>query len=80
MPAHSADSGARVSRRRPGCRKLDADPGLRERVTGDLRKAWSPQQIPGRLCRERKGAEMAQHAALTLATDIPVYFAHAHSP
>ena len=27
-----------------------------------------------------QGAEMAQHAALTLATDIPVYFAHAHSP
>jgi len=55
--AHSADSGARVSRERPECRKLDADPVLRERVTGDLRKAWSPQQIPGRLCRERKGGE-----------------------
>jgi transposase, IS30 family len=27
-----------------------------------------------------QGAGMAQHAALTLATDIPVYFAHAHSP
>ncbi len=27
-----------------------------------------------------QGAEMAQHAAVTLATDIPVYFAHAHSP
>ena len=27
-----------------------------------------------------QGIEMAQHAALTLATDIPVYFAHAHSP
>ena len=27
-----------------------------------------------------QGVEMAQHAALTLATDIPVYFAHAHSP
>ena len=27
-----------------------------------------------------QGIEMAQHAALTLASDIPVYFAHAHSP
>jgi IS30 family transposase len=27
-----------------------------------------------------QGIEMAQHAALTLAADIPVYFAHARSP
>ena len=27
-----------------------------------------------------QGIEMAQHAALILASDIPVYFAHAHSP
>lgn len=27
-----------------------------------------------------QGIEMAQHAALTLQADIPVYFAHAHSP
>lgn len=27
-----------------------------------------------------QGTEMAQHAALTLAADLPVYFAHAHSP
>jgi IS30 family transposase len=26
-----------------------------------------------------QGVEMAQHAALTTATDMPVYFAHAHS-
>jgi len=26
-------------------------------VTGDLRRAWSPQQISGRLCRERNGGE-----------------------
>ena len=27
-----------------------------------------------------QGTEMARHAALTLAADLPVYFAHAHSP
>jgi len=27
-----------------------------------------------------QGTEMAQHAALTLDADLPVYFAHAHSP
>jgi IS30 family transposase len=27
-----------------------------------------------------QGTEMAQHAALTLTADLPVYFAHAHSP
>ncbi|HEX9352358.1 MAG TPA: IS30 family transposase, partial [Streptosporangiaceae bacterium] len=27
-----------------------------------------------------QGTEMAEHAALTLAADLPVYFAHAHSP
>jgi IS30 family transposase len=27
-----------------------------------------------------QGTEMARHAALTVAADLPVYFAHAHSP
>lgn len=27
-----------------------------------------------------QGTELAQHASLTLQTDMPVYFAHAHSP
>lgn len=27
-----------------------------------------------------QGTEMARHAQLTLATDLPVYFAHPHSP
>ena len=27
-----------------------------------------------------QGSEMARHAALTVAADLPVYFAHAHSP
>ncbi|MDQ2876259.1 MAG: IS30 family transposase, partial [Actinomycetota bacterium] len=43
----------------------------------------SVQDMPANLVRSvtwDQGAEMAQHAAVTLATDIPVYFAHAHSP
>jgi IS30 family transposase len=48
--AHRADTGAGKSRRRPKCRKIDADPVLRERVIADLRRARSPQQISGRLC------------------------------
>src|SRR5450755_3476494 len=43
----------------------------------------SVQDMPANLRRSitwDQGVEMAQHAALTLATDIPVYFAHAHSP
>jgi len=27
-----------------------------------------------------QGTEMARHAALTLATELPVFFAHPHSP
>src|SRR5712691_1853680 len=55
--AHRADSGARKSRRRPKRRKIDDDPRLRERVACDLRKAWSPQQISGRLCYDRNRGE-----------------------
>jgi IS30 family transposase len=55
--AHRADSGAGKSRRRPKCRKIDADPVLRERVAADLRRARSPQQISGRLCYERNRGE-----------------------
>src|SRR6266567_7096093 len=55
--AHRADGGARKSRRRPRCRKIDADPALRERVTADLRRGRSPQQISGRLCYERNRGE-----------------------
>ena len=51
--AWKADMAARESRERPKERKIDAEPELRERVTGDLRKGWSPEQISGRLCSER---------------------------
>jgi IS30 family transposase len=47
--AWKADAGARESRRRPEERKIDTDPGLRERVTGDLKKGWSPEQSAGRI-------------------------------
>src|SRR5258708_7861294 len=43
----------------------------------------SVRDMPANLRRSitwDQGTEMAEHAALTLATDIPVYFAHAHSP
>jgi len=42
----------------------------------------SVRDMPAGLLRSLtwdQGAEMAQHAALTLKSDIPVYFAHAHS-
>lgn len=38
-----------------------------------------PPQVRGSLTWDQ-GTEMARHAALTLATDLPVYFAHPHSP
>ena len=47
--AWKADAGARESRSRPKERKIDTDPELRGRVTGDLKKGWSPEQIAGRL-------------------------------
>jgi IS30 family transposase len=55
--ANRADGGARDSRGRPKCRKIDADPLLRERVVRDLRRAWSPQQVSGRLCYQRNRGE-----------------------
>lgn len=38
-----------------------------------------PAHMRGSLTWDQ-GTEMAQHAALTLAADMPVYFAHPHSP
>jgi transposase, IS30 family len=47
--AFRADAEARGARSRPKDRKIDADPELRDRVIGDLRKSWSPEQIAGRI-------------------------------
>ncbi len=55
--AWKADAAARESRERPKARKMNARPELRGRVTGDLRKGWSPEQISGRLCFERSRGE-----------------------
>jgi len=55
--AWKADAAARESRRRAKERKIDTEPELRERVAGDLRKGWSPEQIAGRLCYQRYRGE-----------------------
>jgi transposase, IS30 family len=47
--AWKAGAAARESRTRPKERKIDTDPELHKRVTGDLLKGWSPEQIAGRL-------------------------------
>lgn len=57
--AYRADKEAEHGRDRPKCRKITADPELKERVTCDLRKGWSPQQISGRLCHDRRRGETA---------------------
>src|SRR5258708_39581437 len=51
--APRADRGARKARKRPKGRKIDAEPVLRERVVRDLRQAWAPPQISGRLWYHR---------------------------
>ena len=55
--AWKADAGARESRSRPKERKIDAGPQLRDRVAGDLKKGWSPEQIAGRLRHEHNRGE-----------------------
>jgi transposase, IS30 family len=55
--AWKADTAARESRSRPKERKIDIEPELRDRVAGDLKKGWSPEQIAGRLCYERHRGE-----------------------
>jgi len=55
--AWKADAAARESRSRPKERKIDSDPDLRERVAGDLKKGWSPEQISGRMRFEQSRGE-----------------------
>jgi IS30 family transposase len=55
--AYIADAEAAEARKRPKERKIDADPELNERVRGDLRKGWSPQQVSGRLVLEHRRGE-----------------------
>jgi IS30 family transposase len=55
--AWKADAAARESRKRAKERKIDTEPELRERVAGDLKKGWSPEQIAGRVCYERHRGE-----------------------
>ena len=54
---------ARVSRRRPKARRLDADPSVREAVLGKLRAGCSPDQASGRLRREHGGTHAERVAA-----------------
>jgi IS30 family transposase len=55
--AFRADAEAREARSRPKDRKIDADPELRDRVVGDLRKSWSPEQVAGRIRFENSRGE-----------------------
>jgi len=56
--AFRADAEARESRSRPKDRKMDDEPDLRERVIGDLRKGWSPEQVAGRIRYENYRGEI----------------------
>jgi IS30 family transposase len=57
--AWKAHAAARESRSRPKERKIETDPELHERVTGDLKQGWSP--IPGPGWRElRRGRSRAR--------------------
>lgn len=61
--ARKADATARESRsRRPKERKIDTDPELRERVTGDLLKGWSPDTAIDQLgsCKIRRLCSQAR--------------------
>jgi len=74
--AWKADAAARESRTRPKERKIDADPELCKRVTGDLLKGWSPEEIAGRLRYEAFRGEtdmsVSHEAVATPARSEPV--------
>src|SRR5260221_9447553 len=55
--APRAHTSARKYPRPPKCRKIDADPQLKEHVGGHLRRTRAPQQISGRLCYGRNPRE-----------------------
>ncbi|WP_443689899.1 transposase [Nonomuraea aurantiaca] len=58
--AHRAERDAAEQRKRPKCRKLDADLTLREQVVAGLCIGWSPEQIAGRLRREPDTATLGR--------------------
>ena len=55
--AWKADTAARESRTRPKERKIDSDPELHKRVTSDLLKGWSPEEVAGRVRYENSRGE-----------------------
>ncbi|MGH3614589.1 MAG: transposase [Pseudonocardia sp.] len=61
-----AGCAAAVCRSRSRIRKLDADPGLRERVLEKLRAGCSPDQVAGRL-RHEHGGDHAERVADTVS-------------
>ncbi|MGB8200504.1 MAG: IS30 family transposase, partial [Pseudonocardiaceae bacterium] len=64
--AVAAQRAATEHRSRPKTRKIDADPGLRQRVVDKLRAGASPDQVAGRLRYEHPGqqAEWVSHEAI----------------
>ncbi|HWE91850.1 MAG TPA: IS30 family transposase [Pseudonocardiaceae bacterium] len=55
--ATTAERAAVTGRTRPKPLAVDDRPGVRQVVTGLLRKGWSPASIAGRLRRERRGEQ-----------------------
>jgi IS30 family transposase len=62
----AAQRAATEHRSRPKTRKIDADPGLRQRVVDKLRAGASPERVAGRLRYEHPGqqAEWVSHETI----------------